>query len=242
MREFESFVYLDPQKTASTFICKLLDKHCREPALRVRKHKGLEADCDRSKFHFISVRDPLDSYLSLYFYGVQERGNTRAMLERSGMEDFYDGTARGFANWLTAVLRPANAKPLRESYSDTGNIAALVGFQSYRHLRLALPGADDLLESCRTEDDIRAAYARHGLPAFAVRYESLTGDLETLLQGPLRHAMKDLDAALDFVRRSRPINASQRTDKSARNFPISDRLHRRLRRREWFLYETFGYR
>jgi hypothetical protein len=47
MREYESFVYLDVQKTASSFISKRLKEHCRERCVRERKYNGIATDCDR---------------------------------------------------------------------------------------------------------------------------------------------------------------------------------------------------
>jgi len=69
MHEFPNFVYLDVEKTGSTFIMTLLDEFISAPVVRREHHMPMEADCDRSKRYFISVRDPLDAYISLYSYG-----------------------------------------------------------------------------------------------------------------------------------------------------------------------------
>src|SRR4029077_6630713 len=101
MHEFQSFVYLAPQKTGTTFISAMLDQFCKEEQVRHRSHEPMEADCDRSKFYFISVRDPLDAYLSLYSYGSGAQGSMRNKFEDEELGDLYDGTQSGFNELLT---------------------------------------------------------------------------------------------------------------------------------------------
>jgi hypothetical protein len=241
MLEYESFVYLDIQKTASTFILALLQTQCRETLVREKRHRGMDADCDRSKFYFISVRDPLDAYLSLYSFGCEKSGGLRENLRRRELGDLYDGTLDGFERWLALVLRPRKAALLGSRYAGMGRIAELAGYQSYRYLKLALPDANAILTACETESDVRAAYATHKLPGFIVRYESLIADLGSLIQGPLRHAMTDLDAALRYLQTAPVINPSRRIDANARDFTLKKRLRERLYEREWFLGEIAGY-
>jgi hypothetical protein len=240
MFEFESFVYLDVQRTGSTFISRILQKYNRVAMLRCRRHKGMEADCDRSKFYFISVRDPLDSYLSLYSHGCGDRGNTRARLGRMEMSQLYDGTPDGFGVWLQFVLKAEHADMLDRGYCAMGDLASLVGFQSYRYLRLALPDAHSLLSGCTSKDDLREIHARQKLPEIAIRYETLVADVSALLDGKLRGSLSDPEAALDFARTSPPLNSSTRVDAGG-DFPLDEELLRDLRAREWFLSETFGY-
>ena len=58
MQEFQSFVYLDLQKTGSTFIADLLQRHCKELQVRFSKHSRVGQGYDGNKFYFISVRNP----------------------------------------------------------------------------------------------------------------------------------------------------------------------------------------
>jgi hypothetical protein len=241
MLEYESFVYLDLQKTASSFIYALLASQGRETLVNGRRHRGMRADCDRSKFYFISVRDPLDVYLSLYSFGCEQGGGLRKQLRRQDLDDLYDGTLDGFERWLSFVLKPRKAALLGVQYAGMGKLAELAGYQSYRYLKLAIPDAGAILTACESEDDIRAAYAAHKLPAFIVRYESLIADLEALIQGPLRHAMVDLDSAMLYLKTAPPLNVSRRIDADAKDFTLRTRLRGRLQTREWFLNEIAGY-
>jgi hypothetical protein len=244
MLEFESFVYLDMEKTGSTFIIQMLNRFSAEPKIKQSHHESLTGDYDPTKFYFISVRDPLDAYLSLYSFGCGAKGQLRARMNKKGHDDYYDGTMEGFSNWLQFVLKPRHAKALGAAYAyiADGRMPKLLGVQSFRYLRLAVPNADALLTECETRDDIRAVHAGHKLPHFTVRYEWFVEDLCELLSGPLRPYITDLDGALDYVRYSRPVNTSKRIDDREPQFEIKRRLLKQMREREWLMAELFGYR
>jgi hypothetical protein len=244
MHEFQTFVYLGVQKTGTTFISAMLDQFSKEPQVRRDIHRPMEPDYDDSKFYFITVRDPIDAYLSLYSYGSEELGNMRNKLERKGADtDFYDGTMDGFKKWLAFVLKPKNAEIMDRLYARLadGEIAKLIGLQSYRYLRLAVPDPVTTLGACRTEDDIRAVYKAKKLPRYIVRYEHFVPDLIALVRGPLAYAIKDVDAAVKFIETAPPINTSNRVDSFEEEIKLGRRLTRQYLEREWFLHEEFGY-
>jgi hypothetical protein len=238
MHEFETFVYLEMEKAASTFIANFLKKHAAERLLRARKHLGMDADCDRSKFYFTSVRDPLDAYISLYSFGCLNRGGFRTVLSRRGADAFYDGSLEGFSGWLYYVLDPANAAALG---GGSGLAGAIAGLQSCRFLRLVIPDAKHVLLACAREDDIRRVYAEQRLTDDIVRYEHLAEDFARLLRGKLAHAFGDAEAVVQAMESERPRNASSRVDARRDDFILAPELVARLREREWFLYETFLY-
>ncbi|HWA03876.1 MAG TPA: hypothetical protein VG819_10140 [Rhizomicrobium sp.] len=243
MHEFRTFVYLDMQKTGSSFISAVLDRFCTEESIRLWGHKPMESDCDRSKFYFISVRNPIDAYLSLYSYGCQSQGGLRTRLAKHDLDRLYDGTMEGFGEWLRYLLKPKNIDVLFGTYARLagGAVAELLGLQSFRYLRLALPDPTALLSGCRTRDDIRAVYREHRLPQAVIRHETFARDLCALLEGPLRHAIGDLEGAVNFVRHSPPINASERIDLFESEIALGNAVRRRFFEREWFLHEEFGY-
>ena len=243
MHEFQSFVYLAPQKTGTTFISTMLDQFCKEEQVRHRSHVPMGADYDRGKFYFISVRDPLDAYLSLYSYGSGAQGRVRNKFEDEGLGELYDGTLSGFNEWLTYVLKKRKAAALDRGYAKQGDgaLAGLIGLQSYRYLRVALPAPDRTLAACKTEDDIRQVYREKKLPTYFVRYERFTADLVALLRGPLSHAISDVEAAVNFVETAPRINASERVDAFHDEIKLGKKLKRKLAEREWFLHEEFGY-
>jgi hypothetical protein len=243
MHEFESFVYLDIEKTGSAFISQMLRRFSAEKEIRRDHHEPMSLLYDPSKFYFISIRDPLDCYLSLYSFGCEFEGKLSQRLEKADLGKFYKGTTEAFNNWLNFVLRPRNADMLGEGYNKVGHgrLAELVGFQTYRYLRLALPTCARLLAECDSTDDIRRVHAERKLPQFFVRHENFVENLCALFSGPLKNSLKDVDAAVAHVRSARPSNASHRVDKAKPDFALRERLQSEIRRREWFLYETFDY-
>lgn len=243
MHEFKTFVYLDVEKTGSAFITQLLRRYCSEPEVRREHHQPMEAGCDRSKFYFISTRDPMESYLSLYSYGCDGKGKLLGQLGRRDKDKFYTGDATGFNDWLAFVLNGKNAHFLGDDYGEIadGNIARKLGLMSYRYLRLAIPGPDALLKSVKRSPQIFQIHAANKLPNFAVRHESFCDDLCALVSGPLAHAIKDVPAALDHIKTALPVNASDRVDAYEPRFRIKDRLSERMREREWLLRDLYGY-
>ena len=202
----------------------------------------MEADCDRSKFYFVSVRDPLDSYISLYSFGCASRGKMWARFERRDLAHYYDGTTEGFNDWLKFTLKTRNRDVVDGGYADSSsNIPELMGPQSYRYLRLAIPGSRGRIDKCKTRDDVRALYEKEKLPTFTVRHENFVTNLSELLRGPLRNWISDVDAAVRYVETTPPRNSSDRVDKSNADFAVRPRLRARLREREWLLCELFGY-
>jgi len=186
MHEFETFVYLDVEKTGSTFISRMLNQFAREECECQSHHRPLSASFEPHKFYFASVRDPLDSYLSLYSFGCQQSGKVYGHLRNRGLDDLYDGTLDGFSEWLRFLLRKKNAEALGDRYHRIaeGRICRLVGFQSYRYLRLAIPDPETLLEDCRSEDDIRVFMSTGLLLAVgaAIDAPDLAGDGSFMLR------------------------------------------------------------
>lgn len=243
MQEFESFVYLDVQKTGSSFIIFLLRTFCREQQIRAAKHRSVGAPYDSNKFHFISVRTPLDQYLSLYSYGCSGKGALYRRLGRRGKEHLYDSTWKGFKRWLRFILDEEHAELLvGDGKGDyKGRVQQLIGFQTYRYLELALAEPSNALGACETRDDVRDVYKRLNIAQFHVRHESFRGDLKELLTTRIPAAMGDLQAALKFAAEGNPINVSDRVDAFEIDAELSPKLAGVLAEREWLMAELFGY-
>jgi len=243
MYEFDTFVYLDMQKTGSSFVAGMLKRFCSDREIRRDQHEGLSADYDPSKFYFISVRDPLDQYLSLYSFGCQDMGRLFNTLNKKGLGNLYDGTWNGFRAWLRFVLAPGNASALSEDYAGCGDgrLSKLVGFQSYRVLSLAIPNANEVLSQCSDRSEIVAQYRAKSVVNFTIRYENFREDLAELLTTKLKDQVSDIEEALNFVRNEKPRNQSDRIDRYETQPSLGPRLKELLRDREWFMHEEFGY-
>jgi len=239
--EFENFVYLDLQKTGSRFIASLLNEYCLNKRIRWAAHEGPDVH-DSKKLYFMSIREPLDHYLSLYSYGCESKGGLFNRLQRNDYGGLYDGSWDGFRTWLKFVLNPENAGIIDPQYgSDTQhNLCRLLGYLSYRAILMTMPNAKGVLDNCADRDAIREAYRSNTLIGYVVRFENLREDLMELLRTRLKDDMTNLEEALDYVRHEEPHNPSQRIDLAGRS-PLGKGLASRLGRREWFIYETFKY-
>ena len=244
MYEFESFAYLPLQKTGSTFVVRFLKQFCCERLLATGRHRPLESEeYNPAKLYLISVRDPLDQYISLYSFGVTGGGGFYRQMRARGYDSLYDGSSEGFRLWLKTVLHPENAELLDSEYASLGcaTVPDLIGFQSYRYLRLALPSSDKTLERCQNKDEIRAAYRQNSIVGYALRTETLNADLADLISTRLRDSIADLDGALLYLKTAERANPSERIDRYGQRIELGERLRRRLQKREWLLHELFGY-
>lgn len=242
MHEFQTFVYLDVQKTGSTFISFLFQKYCSEKQLYFQKHGRVGERHDPSKFYFISVRDPFDQYMSLYAHGCSGNGGLYNKMRRKGLDDLYDSTWRGFRKWLRFVLNPKHASFLDSEFGEGEPAPSdLIGFQTYRYLELALRDPIETLAACKSKEDVRNAYKEHNIVNDTIRNETLNQDLRRILTTRLKDSISDMDGALKFLEEGHRLNASDRIDRFEEDLSLSDKLRERLQEREWFLHELFGY-
>lgn len=243
MREYETFVFLDVQKTGTTFIHAFLKKFSCEKLVCFRKHKGMPMGADRSKYHFISVRNPFDLYMSLYSYGCDSYGKLALKLNNKGRGELYDRTWGGFETWLDFVLDPENGSLLGDNYGGpaSNGLSELIGFQSFRVLTMALPGGTRLLKGCDSTVDLQALYEEKKLPKHAIKTESLREDLKDLVLHQLSDRFRNLGKAILFIDTEEAINASQRIDRWDTGRKLNKPLQNRLEQREWFLHTNFKY-
>jgi len=243
MHEFETFVYLDVQKTGSTFVSYVLTENANEKIVAYKKHDRVGSRYDPSKFYFITVRDPVDQYISLYSHGCGGMGGLARRLRKRGHGDLYDSTWQGFRAWLKFVLEPETAPLLDDDYGSDENagMRALIGFQTYRYLELAMREPIETLRECKSKDDVRAAYKEKNIVNYTIRHESFDKDFETLLTGPLARAMRDPAQAAKMVRENEKLNISDRVDRFVDNPKVGRKSREALKEREWFMNEVFGY-
>jgi len=234
---FETFVYLDVQKTGSSFIARFLQDFSKEPLLAAKKHGRIGRR--EEKLHVISCRDPLDQLLSLYFFGCSKSGHTHRRLTEAGHAALYDGTPTGFERWLRFVLDPAHAEALGEEYGKSG-IAPVAGFMTFRFVALSMPRPIAHLAEWRSRRDLHKGYARRNVADHVIRFEHLNGALRDLAAGPLRDRLTDPAAAIAWIDGTDRINASKRADREG-DFVISDAAKRLVEDREWFLFDVLGY-
>lgn len=175
MQDHGDLVYLDVQKTGSTFVSSFLRWSCTLKMLRLEQHAPVTGDYRKDAYYLATVRHPLALYMSLYRYGVDGHGGIARRIRKAGRGDVYEG---GLDRWLEFILDPMQAPILREGFDS---VAALgLGLMTYRFIRLAIPNPMDVLPTARSMDDIRRLYAAHNLAPRVLRNESLNDELRSL--------------------------------------------------------------
>jgi hypothetical protein len=243
MQEFETFAYLDVQKTGSSFVAYVLAECVKEKLVFLARHGRIGERYDPNKLYFITVRDPLDQYISLYSHGCGAGGGLFKRMTKRGHGDLYDSTWNGFRRWLKFVLKPEAAPVLEDEYGaeENAQIPALIGFQTFRYLELAMREPVETLRECKTREDVLAAYKEKGVVSHTIRHESFDTDFRDLLKGPLAHALTDVDAAVRMLHETRKLNTSDRVDAFREDLTVGRKIRNALKEREWFMSEVLGY-
>lgn len=240
MHAFHSLAYLDVEKSGSTFISRFLRDFLDDDEVSFRKHVPLEDRPPAHRVHVISVRDPLDTYLSLYSYGCQGRGGLSGTLREAGLGHLYDTTADGFDRWLDVVLDPAYAHALNpRSYARSG-VAEHIGLLSFRVARLSGPRPLRWMREVTSTQGFVDAYRRHSVVDVVLRNESLTEDLTALVHREDLAWRPSREAALEALGAQRRLNTSERLDSRAA-FEVPADARRRVVARERLLTDVFGY-
>lgn len=243
MQEFENVAYFDLQKTGSTTIKTVLRGILDEKALHRNGHDGPREDYDRSKPSFISTREPLSLYISLFNFATLERsGGLYNRMVRSGQEGFYEPNVKAFERWMAFVLDPANAGSLNKEYAH-GAPCEVIGLLSFRVLLVSMPNARETMRSneFNDRDAVRELFGQR-VWRDHVRIENLGGDFFAFLKrNEARLKLKEpLPGEEDFVARLPRRNASGKIAGLTRE-NVSPAIMERVREREWLLYEAFGY-
>lgn len=234
MIEFETVCYLQNQKTGCSMVERFLRQHCSEDIVRYEKHMAATKR-KPGKFYCISVREPLDTYLSLFNYGLDGKGELFMRLGAAGLGGLYAQGIDGFGAWLDVVLDPARAALVYPR--DCLPVAGHLGVVSTRYLRLAALGFGRQCDTLNSRTAIIDFALSHRLVDAVIHYETLGQDLAALVAGPLRHAFANQQAALDWIASPPRVNASTRRDRPGQP-PLTEQQHALLVDREWYLYQT----
>jgi hypothetical protein len=219
----------------------LLRRFSSERELINNPHASVGKRYDAHKFHFISVRNPVDQYLSLYAFGCGGVGTLYNKMRKAGYDHLYNGTWAGFRNWIDLILDPENRRFLVAENREYEASHTLLGVQSFRFLQLALQHPTDALAACKNRDDIRNLHSSKSIVNYTIRHEAFDSDFETLLTTKIPHAISDVNAAIDFIKTAPRINTSDRFDRYEAGGGLGRIRRQRLQDREWLLSELFGY-
>lgn len=243
MIEFETLVYLDLQKTATTSIETLLRHYVDEREQVHGGHTSPKTGHDRSKFHFVSVREPSAIYRSMFLYGCGKKGGLFTSFRRADMDHLYQPTTANFHAWLDIMLDPKKVQGLWNRVTGMGaqEHCSMVT-QMLFLVSVVNPAKKFGGRTFASRQEIRDFYDHHRLFRHYVRMEHIVHDLFATLTAPECRApfsppltdVEDLRARLPVRNRSAKVG-------TVHSDPIPDELLQRIRDREWLIYDLFGY-
>ncbi|MBC7985633.1 MAG: hypothetical protein H7X93_03040 [Sphingomonadaceae bacterium] len=220
---------------------QFLAENAASPAIKYVKHAPISTLAQRGdgdKLFFITARDPLSQYQSLYFYGCRGNGRTFRQIARSEYDHLalYDGTEAGFARWLMLIATPGGRDIIAELYPP--ECAELYGPVTFCFLYLSFVTPARKLPKWLDRDRLPGQYEKKRLHRHVLRCESLNDDLAALAEGDLAPFLRDPGGAAARLRESR-----ERRNSNSKRKPItvSNELKALVQEREWFMYDVLGY-
>jgi hypothetical protein len=240
VHDFGRFVYLDMQKTGSTYTSKFLQHTCKLPEVRYEKHVPVRDSFSRTAFYFITIRHPLSLYSSLYRYGLDRRGGVFHRLEQANLLNVYSD----FDEFLTFVLSPENSAVLGEGY--TPDIARHIGFMSFRFLKLSLRYPLRTIDEyiARKNSLLNFAFPanvmdlqKEFIPHLEIKNENLKDELANLALVRFPECF-DETLVLAFLSESEGANESK-TKASQLNIALSENIFKTLKNREKVLWSRY---
>lgn len=230
----DKLVYLDMQKSGSSYVRQFLLACCSLPLKHYDQHGRIRADYDPRAYHFITIRHPFALYVSLFRYGLSGEGLLRFELTKRGYEDLYQPNAEAFEHWMAFMLDDENARALGESFKDVAGRG--FGFQTFRFLALSFAEPIKKLQTVSDYSGVVALYEQSNILDKVIRNESLSEELRDLAT---RRAPQFFDQAKaeSFLNKRERVNASS-TQLSV-DYTLSPALMQRFEEKERFLLDRF---
>lgn len=174
MHDFEKIVYLEMQKSGSSFVNRFMKECCLLKEVKHRKHQPIRDDYDSGKFYFITIRNPIGLYSSLYRYGLDGRGKVYQALRNRGKRKVYSS----IESFIEFISNPRNARFMPEGYTE--EIANQVGFFSFRFMRLSLQFPSEKINRQLAIGANLLDLESKFITDLEIKNENLEGDLERL--------------------------------------------------------------
>lgn len=236
MHDFGKLVYLDLQKTGSTFVSRFLNETCTLALIKESKHERIHSRPDRAVFHFITVRHPISQYSSLFRYGLDRQGALYDHLAQRGDAGLYAREPEAFSRWLRFVLQYENAAALGEGFERIPREYNL-GFLSYRYLMLSFARPEKTLLRKPKNVDLLEYAREKSIVNHVVFNETLNQGLMTLAT-QLKPEFFDQDRVAAFFAKGQRVNAS--TTPKERLGEIADDVHELIRSKERVLLSLYS--
>ena len=202
MHDFGKIVYLEMQKSGSTYVNNFLKECCLLKEIKHKKHKFIRDDYDSRSFYFITIRNPVDLYSSLYRYGLDGRGGVYKRLEKARKTSCYS-TPETFFRFITD---PKNAVYVGGGYSE--KIAEQIGVMSFRFMKLSLKFPFKRIAAKISNRENLLTLEREFITNLEVKNENLNSELGRL-SNKLFPDLFDQEKAKKFLDSAVKINASK---------------------------------
>lgn len=227
-------VYLDVQKTGSSYVREFLKACCTLPLKRHDHHGRIRNDYQPEAYHFISVRHPLSLYVSLFRYGLNGKGELRHRLARMGHAGLYQSDEAAFERWMAFMLDVENAPLLGEGFKDTASLG--IGFQTFRFLALSFVQPLKRLQTVSDYSGVVNLYEKNNIADKVIRNEALTEGLREL-------ALHQFPQYFDLTKTNAFLGGGGRRNASL-NRPgdgpgLSPALRKEFEQKERFLLDRF---
>ena len=157
MHDFGPLVYMDIQKTGSTFVSAFLKNSCLLEEIGESKHGTIRAKYNPDNFYFMSIREPVSCYISLFRYGLDKRGGFFKSLKSAGYKDPYQDESVSFNKWLEFISSPESAVILGNNYEKVDPSVGL-GLLSYRVFILSVQQPFKKLDNIHSYDRLMRVY------------------------------------------------------------------------------------
>lgn len=243
MIEFETIVYLDLQKAATTSIATFLRHNVAEIEVVHGGHAAPKVGHDTGKFHFISVREPSALYRSLFLFGCSGSGGLFRAFKRANQAHLYEPGDASFHKWVAFMLDPASSKILGRKVNEL-ELKDICGPLSQRLIRVSMIDPVKKLTEAKAEtrEAVSEIYHRERLFRHYVRVEAIAEDLHVAMTAPENHVrLRPPLGDLDDLRQRLPIRNKTKAAGQVSLESLPAELCTRIREREWLIYDVFGY-
>jgi hypothetical protein len=209
VHDFGAIVYLDLQKTGSSFVSEFLKHSCTSPERKFLKHAWIGNDFRQDASYFITVRHPETMYSSLYRYGLESKGEVFHYLKSNNLLAVYSS----FDKFVWFLLNLKTPKILHPGYNR--RVSSQIGFMSFRYLLLTVLNPPLRFREALDAGVPLTTLAEISIARYVLKNESLNAEL-LKLSTQLLPEYFDAVRAREFLDRAPRINQSSRPSNDVR--------------------------
>jgi hypothetical protein len=230
MHDFGKLVYLDVHKTGSSYVSDFLNTCCTLEQVRFSKHDWIREDYRPDCFYFITIRNPLEMWSSLYRYGLDKKGDIFNRFQNFDLLSKYEN----FDTFVEFCLNEENAKLLGFDYDN--DIAKYIGFMSFRFLKLSLQYPMKKIHECLTRRRNLKTLELDFISKYEIKNEKLAEGLEKISL-EIHPEYFNINKVKEYILLNKRINESKISKNEAGI--LSDKNLEILHSKEWLLMSRY---